>query len=622
MLTRAWRLSVASRRSLALIGFSILFQRLTGLSYESEDRRELDITCAVEPHGNAANGYRSASEGRLIILVMEGENREPANNEKEYVFIPSIIRTEGLQPSPRLMASHFRINARVIASYGTQAFSSQGLNIYFHGPAMMPLPRCASLLLLVALSVVVPGRAQSTGFSRTDPNSPVGYVLAKDSDAQSSPFINEVDGDTASIAFANQAPDTPAPITATATHKPRRKSTRKPTPTPTPTASENYSTPANGSAQSSHIQYAIRSGNVPSQGVNLGGWLVSEHWMNKEAEIWKGLTDEQAGTGEQTAFTHSDYDTAVARFTQHRDTFITEDEIAAIARAGLNTVRVPVGYWIVGFDHHDPSDRKQWKNFAPGGLAYLDRLIRGWAKMHNVAVLISMHAAKGSQNGADHSSPEQPAKSLWSSFPENLASTLDAVKFLAARYKGEDAFLGIGLMNEPGGTTSNQELYKYYEDAYQAIRKESGNDCILTIAPLLWEQSANFMTDLLPGATNVWVEWHRYFVWGYETASEDELLGSAMDKFRDDVNAWKGKSDKKMFIGEFSFATAGKFQDTTKLKQFGQKQLDVLQTVVNGGWTFWSWRIYGDENGVNPWSLRSLLRNGIFSLSSPGQQSS
>jgi glucan 1,3-beta-glucosidase len=340
---------------------------------------------------------------------------------------------------------------------------------------------------------------------------------------------------------------------------------------------------------------------------------MMEAWMAAGSSPLQGVDDEVANSGEQQVFAHTQPRVlAEQRFKSFRDTFITEDEVRKIAIAGFNTVRVPVGYWIVGFDNHDPSDRKQWKNFAPGGLDYLDRLIRDWAKKYNIAVLINMHGAKGSQNGADHSGPEQPGKALWSQYPENVASTLEAVTFLAARYKDEDAFLGIGLMNEPSGDTDRGVLYQYYADAYKAIREDAKNDCILTISPLLWEQSANFMTEVLPLATHVWVEWHRYFVWGYEKTSPSELLGSAMDTFRSDVEAWRQKSDKKIFIGEFSFASAGKFNDADSLTEFGLAQLRVLTETVTGGWAFWSWRIAGDERGANGWSLRSLLHHGIY----------
>jgi glucan 1,3-beta-glucosidase len=68
-------------------------------------------------------------------------------------------------------------------------------------------------------------------------------------------------------------------------------------------------------------------------------------------------------------------------------------------------------------------------------------------------VLISIHAAKGSQNGNDHSSPSDPGKTYWGSYSENVKNTIDVADFLAARYEKDPAFLGIGLLNEPAGTT-------------------------------------------------------------------------------------------------------------------------------------------------------------------------
>lgn len=373
----------------------------------------------------------------------------------------------------------------------------------------------------------------------------------------------------------------------------------------------------------SHMQLAIRAGREKSRGVNLGGWLVAEHWMTKDSEVWWGLSDDDADGGEYVAMTKSPRELAIQRFKTHRDTFITEHDIREIARAGLNTVRVPVGYWIVGFDNHDPSNKKAWQMYAPGTLGYLDKLIRDWAKKYNVAVLISMHAAKGSQNGADHSAPEVSGQSNWSAYPENIASTLEAVRFLASRYKDDIAFLGIGLLNEPAGSTSAKELYAYYQDAYNAIRVEDKNDCILTIAPLLWEQNPDHMTEVLPSATNVWVEWHRYFIWGYEDTSESDLLTKSIPAFRDDAERWQTtKSDKKLFIGEFSFATSGvEFNDkndTSRLREYVQAQMDVLtSSAIDGGWTFWTWRIDGDDDAsaegeVSRWSLRNMINNGVF----------
>jgi hypothetical protein len=78
----------------------------------------------------------------------------------------------------------------------------------------------------------------------------------------------------------------------------------------------------------------------------------------------------------------------VVRFKNHWNTFITEQDIAnigncirkivincnrdnnrficAIASNSLNAavrVRVPIGWWIVDYDHNDTSNQQAWKNF-------------------------------------------------------------------------------------------------------------------------------------------------------------------------------------------------------------------------------------------------------------------
>ena len=125
------------------------------------------------------------------------------------------------------------------------------------------------------------------------------------------------------------------------------------------------------------------------------------------------------------------------QFKQHRDTFITEQDFRDIAAAKMNTVRIPVGYWITGFDRSGGGDPNGWQVYAPDAIDYLDRSIREWAPQNNLLVLISFHAAKGSQNGNDHSSPSDPGKSHWGHYPENIQNTLDAVEWLAQRYNND-----------------------------------------------------------------------------------------------------------------------------------------------------------------------------------------
>ncbi|RLN90836.1 hypothetical protein BBJ28_00016073 [Nothophytophthora sp. Chile5] len=379
--------------------------------------------------------------------------------------------------------------------------------------------------------------------------------------------------------------------------------------TSTPSSASTASSTA--SSSSTHVQYSIRSGDTTSKGVNLGSWLVAEHWMTSSADFWTGAVN--ASNGEYTAIAEAtDPDTIRSNLENHHSTFITESDIADIAAVGINTVRVPVGFWIVGFDHDDPSGKAEWEVYTNGTLKYLDALITDWAKTYNVAVLLSLHAAKGSQNGADNSSPSVYGSEYWAAYTENVNNTITMASYLADRYKDEDAFLGIGLLNEPNGDTTTDALYDYYERAYTAIR-ETGNDCVLSVAPLLYEQSPDVLTDfmLAPAYTNVWVEWHPYFVWGYDDVSDEDLVETSVKvDFQGDVTQWNAVSGhNRLFLGEWCFATNGKFEDNEELfYQFAQAQTDVANQA-GGGWTYWSWRIYDDESGSNMWSLRAVLRD-------------
>jgi len=42
----------------------------------------------------------------------------------------------------------------------------------------------------------------------------------------------------------------------------------------------------------------IKAGRVPIHGVDIGGWLVAEHWMTSSSPAWNGVPDNIANEGE------------------------------------------------------------------------------------------------------------------------------------------------------------------------------------------------------------------------------------------------------------------------------------------------------------------------------------
>ncbi|GLD95364.1 hypothetical protein PINS_up004008 [Pythium insidiosum] len=301
-----------------------------------------------------------------------------------------------------------------------------------------------------------------------------------------------------------------------------------------------------------------------------------------------------------------------ARFAEHRSTWITEDDIAEIQRFGLNVVRVPIGFWIMGSDPTDVSLKQEWAVFAPGALAFLDRLVNEWCPRHDIAVLINIHGAKGSQNGRDHSAAPTSGVKYWSEYPENVENTVQLASFLASRYHASPAFLGLGLLNEPEYPVNPQIVRDYYRRAYHAIRS-TGNDCVLVTAPMLNEQHQPVMDDLLrpPEYQNVWHEWHPYFIWGYEAQNADQLV-DAVENYGKQLRAWNGNW---LLLSEWSCGapdSAFPGDDLQRLKRFADAQLAAFQGA-HAGWTFWSWKHADDQNGRRTgWSMRQLLRDGVL----------
>ena len=99
--------------------------------------------------------------------------------------------------------------------------------------------------------------------------------------------------------------------------------------------------------------------------------------------------------------------------------------------------------------------------------------------------LIDIHAAEGSQNGKDHSSPPDSEKLYWSPYPENIDDIIEVARFLAARYRYTPSFLGVELLNEPT-SVDGAKLKDYYIRAYDAIRKTNDLETIASWSPLLF----------------------------------------------------------------------------------------------------------------------------------------
>ena len=165
------------------------------------------------------------------------------------------------------------------------------------------------------------------------------------------------------------------------------------------------------------------------KGVNLGNWLVLEKWMSPA--LFEGTTAED----EYYLPTQLSPEVYEARIKIHRSEYITERDFACIKHIGLNTVRIPVPYFIFG-------DRPPFI----GCIEELDNAF-AWAEKYGLKILIDLHTAPLSQNGFDNGGISGVCK--WSQTPAEVDFVLNVLEKLAKRYGNRKGLFGITPINEP-----------------------------------------------------------------------------------------------------------------------------------------------------------------------------
>ena len=164
-------------------------------------------------------------------------------------------------------------------------------------------------------------------------------------------------------------------------------------------------------------------------GVNLGNWLVLEKWMSPA--LFDGTTAE-----DEYYLAHQLSPQMFGmRLKIHRSEYITERDFAHIAHMGMNSVRIPIPYFIFG-------DRPPFV----GCIEELDKAFC-WAEKYGLSILLDLHTVPMSQNGFDNGGISGVCK--WSQMPEEVDFVLDVLERLAQRYGTRKGLLGIEPVNEP-----------------------------------------------------------------------------------------------------------------------------------------------------------------------------
>lgn len=356
------------------------------------------------------------------------------------------------------------------------------------------------------------------------------------------------------------------------------------------------------------------------RGVNLGGWLVLEKWITPS--LFAGLR----ATDETTYCAELGEAEATRRLHHHWNTFITRDDFAWLARAGINTVRLPVGHWLFGKDY--PYHRAYGETrypFVEGGSAIVDKVFQ-WAGEFGLRVLLDLHAAPGCQNGFDNGGILGVCE--WHTREEYIRHALDVLERLAQRYGGHPALHGIEVLNEPSWDIPTDLLKRYTAEAYHRIRRHCPPERVTVVFHdgfRDFREYAGFLQE--PEFRNVAIDIHRYQCFVRSDLDMDIFghIGKSAIDLRNEADEIVRESGYQVYCGEWSLGLDLKvvslwaegpynhalegmdeFQMATALRGYASVQLLAFEKYA--GWFFWTYR----TETTPEWSYRDCVDQGII----------
>ncbi|KAG7091511.1 hypothetical protein E1B28_010539 [Marasmius oreades] len=379
-------------------------------------------------------------------------------------------------------------------------------------------------------------------------------------------------------------------------------------------------------------------------GVNLGGLFVIEPFIvPRFFEKYPNAVDEYTLSQAMAADTASGG--GLSQLEEHYKTFVTEKDIAEIAGAGLNWIRLPVPFWAIDTWPGEPFLAKtSWK--------YILRLL-GWARKYGLRVNLDLHTIPGSQNGYNHSGKGGQINFL--NGVMGIANAQRALNYIRifTEFISQPEYNNLvpmfGIINEALVATIGKDVMtSFYLEAHNMMRSITGfgqgKGPYISIHDGFTDISS--WSGFLTGADRFILDTHPYFSFGGGLNVDPIATGTGIDAGGiwpgQACNAWGPSVNKSRsgfgvtVAGEFSngyndcglflkgvpgghtyggdcgvFQDSSNWNDTLKagIKAFAMASMDATQD-----WFFWTWKI-GNSSANNRveaplWSYQLGYQNG------------
>ncbi|KAJ9476918.1 Glucan 1,3-beta-glucosidase I/II [Pseudozyma hubeiensis] len=369
-------------------------------------------------------------------------------------------------------------------------------------------------------------------------------------------------------------------------------------------------------------------GSQKVRGVNIGGWLVAEPW------ITPSLFESTGDSRVIDEYTFGQYaSNAYGRMQSHWASFYTQDDFNQIAAAGLNHVRIPIGYWAFDTSAGEPYVHSNQAD-------YLESAIQ-WCRNAGLKVIIDLHGAPGSQNGFDNSGRKGSAN--WPNAQSNIDRSVNVISSIAARYaKYDGTVTSIELLNEPAGYLGGNMLpaaKQYYNSGYYAARSKFGNAAIMIHDAF---QDLSYWNGFMqpPQYEQVLLDTHIYQVFSpaENALSQNDRLSNFCNKINSlqtsdrnlytIVGEWSnaptdcakylngrgvgarydGSYPGSYYIGSCSDKTGDGSAFSSSYKDYLRRMFETQVSVYEraSGWVFWTWK----TESAADWDYQRGLRGG------------
>jgi endoglucanase len=319
---------------------------------------------------------------------------------------------------------------------------------------------------------------------------------------------------------------------------------------------------------------------VATRGVNVGNWLMWEGYMmggaiaGSESVMMARLAEAVGAEGAR-------------RFRREvQDAYLTEGDVALMARAGFNTIRLPINYRSLVTDAGCLAcDGQGWR--------HIDRLL-GWARAHGIKVILDLHAAPGAQSGLPIADTTIGRSRFWTD-PAARARAVALWGEIARRYAGNDAVAGYDVLNEPQAPGA-EPLRAFYREAVATIRRHDRDH-------LIWLEGNRLSSDLSV--------FDRGF--GPNIGYSTHVYTFPVDRRRQryaEASALARRLNAPVWIGEFGIGD----RDLAGTVGMIERSPGVV------GWSYWSWKYVARDaapcdlapprawTDVAPWLTGGVLR--------------